>query len=355
MSTARLTTLRARFADLKLDGMLVSSVPNRHYLSGFSGTLCHLLVDGSRQLLATDSRYTEQAASESEGWDIRDITLLNNWLNQFVTELGIKRLGYEADHVTVAEHTRLKRTLAETGCELIATNGVVAEMRITKSADEAANLARAAQIGDAALAAATRDLKVGVTEVELAIRFLIAARELGASDISFPTIVAFGPNAARPHHQPTDRPLAEGDMIVFDCGVVYNGYCSDLTRTLAFGEPSDKLREVYNIVWEAQAAGLAAVRAGIAGRDADAVARDLIEQHGYGERFGHGLGHGVGMEIHELPYLARTGKLELAASAVVTVEPGIYIPGWGGVRIEDMVLVEERGHRPLSNAPKPKL
>ena len=352
MTAERLAKLRAIAAERGLDAMLISNPHNRRYISGFTGTACHLLVDAKHQILATDSRYTEQAAGESPGWDVRDTAQAPDWLPRFVSELGIRTLGIEADDLTVAQHSRLREPLLQAGCQMVDTDGLVAGMRIRKDAAETAHLEKAVRIGDEALMEATRDLEPGITERELAIRYLIAARRLGASNISFDTIVASGPNAARPHHQPTDRAVREGETIVFDCGVIYEGYCSDLTRTLVIGDAPPKVREVYNIVLEAQAKGIEAVKPGIKGKDADAAARAVIERAGYGPQFGHGLGHGVGLEIHELPYLSRGGELTLEAGAAVTVEPGIYIPGWGGVRIEDVVLVEDGGARLLSKAPK---
>lgn len=353
--THRLANLRSSAAGMGLDGVLISNPHNRRYIAGFTGTACNLLVTPKHQILATDPRYTEQAAGESPGWDVRDISQTPGWLAQFVRELGIRQLGFEADHLTVAQHGRLRNQLREADCEMVETSELVANMRITKDQQEVASLEKAISIGDEALMEATRGMQPGVTERQLAINYLTAARRLGASNISFDTIVASGPNAARPHHQPTDRQIQEGEPIVFDCGVIYEGYCSDLTRTLVLGEPPPKVREIYNIVLEAQTKGIEAVKPGIKGKDADAAARQVIERAGYGPQFGHGLGHGVGLEIHEQPYLSRGGELTLQPGAAVTVEPGIYIPGWGGVRIEDVVLVEETGARLLSKAPKMNL
>ena len=336
------------------DGIIITNAFNRRYLSGFHGTAGTLLASHSKLILATDSRYTEQAAGEAPNWEVRDITNRADWLAELVAELGIKKLAFEADDITLASHAKLQKQFANknVSVELVPTTKLVSRLRSVKDAGELAQLEKAVQIGDMAFTKTAEAIKIGQTEREVAFMFEFNARELGAEALSFPTILASGANAAKPHHKPSDYKIQAGETIVFDCGVLYDGYCSDLTRTLVVGEHDSKIAEVYNVVLEAQTRGTEAVKAGLLGREVDAVAREVIKDAGYSDYFGHGLGHGVGLEVHEEPYLAPRGEAPLEVGAVVTVEPGIYIPDWGGVRIEDMVVVTENGARTLSQAPK---
>lgn len=344
-----------KFDELRAsDGVLITNAFNRRYLSGFHGTAGMLIATRDQLILATDSRYTEQATIEAPNWEVRDTTNRGEWLAELVSELGITNLAFEADDITHHSHTKLQKQFADknVNVELTPTTKLVARLRNVKDADELAQLERAVQIGDLAFTKTAEAIQIGQTEREVAFMFEFNARELGAEALSFPTILAAGANAAKPHHKPSDSKIKAGETIVFDCGVLYEGYCSDLTRTLVLGEPDAKIVEVYNVVLEAQKRGTDAIKAGLLGREVDAVARQHIKDAGYGDYFGHGLGHGVGLEVHEEPYLAPRGEAPLEVGAVVTVEPGIYIPNWGGVRIEDMVVVEQSGARVLSQAPK---
>ena len=350
----KLDELRSALARQGVDGLIVTDEFNRRYLSGFHGTAGSLLVSAKQQILAVDSRYTEQAQTQAQGWEVRDITLIRDWFPRFVKELGLNKLGFEANSVTVATLDRYRKAFkdAALSCELVSTLDLVENMRICKREDEIRKLERAAEIGDAAFVEASATIRAGDTEREVAIRFEQAARRLGADGLSFPPIVGTGANGAMPHHAPDDTRIQDGDTIVFDCGVIYAGYCSDLTRTIALGEPSARAKEIYAIVARAQNAGIERLKAGLKGSDVDRAAREVIEQAGYGELFGHGTGHGVGLQVHENPYVARTSENILDENSVVTVEPGIYIRGEFGVRIEDMLLVTKDGSRSLSKAPK---
>jgi len=342
---------------LGADGLLITNPINRRYLSGFGGTAGQLVITADRRVLATDARYTERAADEAPDWEIRNIAGKPNWLADLADELKFTNLCFEADDLTVDAHKRLKTVLKSAKAEIALTPSValVSKLRRVKNADEIEALIRAVSIGDQAFAQTASGIRAGQTEREVALEFEFNARKLGADCLSFPTIVASGPNAARPHHEPGDRAIRERETIVFDCGVMHNGYCSDLTRTIVIGEPDEQTVAVYRTVLEAQTRAADAIKPGMSGREADAVARDHIAGAGYGERFGHGLGHGVGLEIHEEPYLSQNGAAPLDIGAVVTIEPGIYIPNWGGVRIEDMAVVEKDGARVISAAPKMKV
>jgi Xaa-Pro aminopeptidase len=259
-------------------------------------------------------------------------------------------VGCESTHVTVDQHQQW--TEAVESLELVPTKDLVEDLRIVKDAEELAFIRRAVELSDAAFTHITQWLEPGVTESAVAWELEAFMRAHGADDIAFPLIVASGPNAAMPHAHPSDREIREGEPIVMDLGARVGGYCSDLTRTICLGEPDGMLRRIYSIVLGAQEAAEYAMRAGLKGSTVDAITRDLIEAAGHGEHYGHGLGHGVGLAVHEGPRASRTSEDVLQAGMVVTVEPGIYVEGWGGVRIEDLVVVREQGIEILTTAPK---
>ncbi len=352
----RLTGLRAALAAAGADALLVGQPENRAYLSGFTGSAGWLLIPADAAcapLLATDFRYWEQVRLQSPGYElVKATTTLAAALLEMLAAAGAHRLAFEADHLTYADYQTL--SAAAPDIEWVPTKGLVMELRSRKDAAELAAMRRAITLGDEALAAALAQARPGMTERELAWSIESYMRTHGAEAPAFDIIVACGPNGARPHAQPGDAPLVAGEPIVIDMGAKVDGYCSDLTRTVCFGQPNDpdKFWTVYNTVLQAQLAAEAALRPGMAGPDGDAVARDLIAAAGFGEYFGHSLGHGVGLFIHEQPRLSRLSTDVLAPGHVVTVEPGIYLPDWGGVRIEDMVLVTEDGVEVLSRAPK---
>jgi Xaa-Pro aminopeptidase len=299
----------------------------------------------------TDGRYTEQARHEVP--DLERVTYLDGFLEpvmQAAGRLGLGRLGFEAKGVTFATYEDLRA--AAKGMVLVPVGGEVERQRWVKDPDELAALDRAQGATDDAFDAIVGRLRDGVSERELAFELEAEMRRAGAERPAFDTIVAFGPAAAEPHHEPTDRALARGDVVKMDFGALVDGYHADMTRTVAFGEPPAELREVHDLVRKAQQAGIDAVRAGATGAEVDGAARSVIEDAGHGEHFTHGLGHGVGLEIHEGPRLRRGSEDVLPAGAVVTVEPGVYLPGMGGVRIEDMVEVTKDGCRVLPRAGK---
>ena len=352
---SRVAAIREVIADAGLDGILISNGENRRYLSGFIGSAGLLLITGSETRLITDFRYTEQAGIQAPGFKVvRQMGRLTEWFPPVLDELGIRKLGFESDDVTVATLKTFEEAVAGAGSaiEFVPTTGHTVKLRAIKDADELAALQRAIDVGDAAFEETLRKLRLGMTESEAAWEFEKSIRERGAESLSFDTIVASGPNAARPHHQTGERELREGETIVFDCGAKFEGYCSDLTRTVVLGEPDAEVIRVYNIVLEAQELAIRDVRAGMTGEEADGLSRRVISDAGHADDFGHSLGHGLGLEVHEEPHVGPRADNVLEVGMPFTVEPGIYIPGWGGVRIEDVVVLEPEGARVLSHASK---
>jgi Xaa-Pro aminopeptidase len=332
----------------ELDSIFVSDLTNVRYLTGFAGTNGACLVGAPERVFFTDFRYTERAAQEvGEGWERPEAE--RELLPQIAKRMR-GRVGFEDGKLSVRQLGKLSDAVTD-GVELVPAGDLVEELRAVKDDEEVDRIAAAAVLADEVYRWAIERALTGRTERQVARACEARIRELGAEP-SFPPIVAAGPNGALPHAEPGEREIEPGELVVFDMGARLDDYCSDCTRTLATGEPGGEAREVYELVLLAQAASLEAVRAGAGGPEVDAVARELISQAGHGERFGHGTGHGVGLEVHEGPRLAISSEEELRAGNVVTVEPGVYLPGRFGVRIEDLVVVTEEGHRNLSGLPK---
>lgn len=339
--------LEALLAERELDRMLVTDLTNVRYLTGFTGTNGACVCGPGVRLFLTDFRYTERAATEVEGWEA--VTISNDWLQGIADRLE-GRVGFEDDQMSVRLLGKLKEKLAE-GTEMVAAGGRVEELRRVKDSEELAKIAEASMLTDEVWRWTLERGLAGRREREVARAAEARIRELGG-DPSFPAIVAAGTNGALPHAEPGEREIGRGELVVFDMGAKVDGYCSDGTRTFATGELDPEAREVYEVVREAQAAALEAIRAGVKGEDVDSAARRVIDDAGHGEHFGHALGHGVGLEVHEGPRLAQRSDDVLAPGEVVTVEPGVYLPGKLGVRIEDLVVVTEDGLRNLSSLPK---
>ena len=339
-----------------LDALLISSPQNRRYLSGFTGSAGHLLLTPDRALLATDGRYSEQAVNEVTDCDVLTVGRGWGWLLESLRQSGCSRLGFESSHMTVATYNSLVDAIKENGgldrVSLLPAADPTEEQRVLKDVDELALLQKAIDASDAAMEAVLPTITEGISEREIAWRMESAMREFGAESTSFGTIVAAGPNAAMAHHKPTDRPVHEGEPMVIDMGARVGGYCSDITRTVVVGEADETFRKVYDIVLGAQLAAIATVSVGMTGEDCDGLARGVIAEAGYGDNFSHGLGHGVGLAVHEKPRVGPGSTDVLAPGMVFTVEPGIYVSGWGGVHIEDVVLLKETGAVPLSRAGK---
>lgn len=352
-SETRADRLAARLAERELDALLVTNLVNVRWLTGYTGSNGVALVgaDGLRTFV-TDFRYVTQARDQVHGFERRvgEQDLLDAALDALPQRP--LRLGFEDQHISVRTFNRLREAAPE-HVELAPAGGDVEQLRAVKDADEVARIRAAAELADAALEAVLADGLAGRTERAVALALETEMRRRGAERASFDTIVASGAHGALPHAAPRDVEIAAGDLVTIDWGAQLDGYCSDCTRTYAAGrEPSDYAREIYELVLRAQLAGLEAVAAGVTGRDADAAARAVIEAAGHGERFGHGLGHGVGLEIHEAPRLSRASDATLTAGQVVTVEPGVYLPDELGVRIEDLVLVTGGGRERLNGLPK---
>ncbi len=349
--TDRVTQVRQRLEKWRVDALLITSPANRRWLSGFTGSAGRLLVTPDRAILATDSRYWEQAERQAPQFEIFRLKGEKDDLAKFLQEAQVNRIGIEARHVTLVELAALKR---EKPYRWRALPTTVEPFRAVKSADELAAIRRAARITDDTVAQFPHLARPGIAERHLAWELEKYMRAAGADRPGFDIIVASGPNSALPHHHPGDRPLAPGDMIVVDLGAEVDGYRSDLTRTFYLGDnPDDSFWAIYNTVQQAQEAAIAGIKAGVTGKTVDSLARDLIKAAGHGDHFGHGTGHSLGLEIHEEPrFSILADKTKIPAGAVMTVEPGIYLPGLGGVRIEDLILVTADGPEYLSAAPK---
>jgi len=345
----RRTALSARLPELHVDAVLVSHLPNVRYLTGFTGSNGQVLVGVNESVFLTDGRYQEQSRREVPELDrVTYLHGLEGPLAEVCARLGVTRMGFEATVVTVRQHAQLTAKLP--GVELVALQDAVERLRWVKDPEELAHLRSAQGATDQAFEDVMDFLAIGQTERQVARELEHLLRRDGADGLAFESIVAFGENAAEPHHEPSHRLLEEGDVIKMDFGALWEGYHADMTRTIAFGSPATELRKIHDIVREAQQAGIDTVRAGVHGETVDAAARAVIVDAGYGDHFLHGLGHGVGLEIHEGPRLGKGFDHVLPTGAVVTVEPGIYVPGLGGVRIEDMVEVTDDGCRVLGSA-----
>jgi Xaa-Pro aminopeptidase len=348
---SRADRVAARLAERGLDLLLVTDLVNVRYLTGFSGTNGLAIVGRDTRRFLTDFRYVERARAEVTGFDLQPApqelrtALAEGW------PPGELRVGFEDQHVSVRRHAELRETLPDR-VELVAAGGLVEAERAIKDAGEIEAIRTAAALADEVYEWLAEQGLVGRTERDVALALEQEMRVRGADGPSFPSIVAAAENGALPHAVPRDVEIPAGTLVTLDIGARLDGYCSDCTRTWATGELDDDLAELYDTVLNVQETALAAVRPGPEGREVDAVARDLIEAAGHGDHFGHGLGHGVGMDVHEAPRLARTATARLEPGNVVTVEPGIYVPGRGGARIEDLVVVTAHGHEVLSGTTK---
>jgi Xaa-Pro aminopeptidase len=345
----RAERLRNRLEELEADSVILSAPANVRYITGFSGE-GWAIVD-SQTTLITDSRYELRAKDESPDAELIVRTgSMKGPVAEYLASCGAERVGFEADHLTVSQRDEMAEELGE--IELVPLKSLLRVPRMTKDGEELAILRRAIAVTDEAFARVAEWLEPGINEKELALEIERQVLLAGGDKLSFDTIAASGPNAAHPHAEPSDRKLRGGDVVKLDFGACVDGYHADMTRTLLLGDPTDKQREVYGIVLEAQTRAIEACCAGMGGKELDGVAREVVKAAGYGDSFGHGLGHGVGLEVHEGPAVSQTSEDTLEAGMTVTIEPGIYLEGWGGVRIEDIVLVTEDGCEVLTGAPK---
>ncbi len=336
----RIKRLHGLFSAAEVDAFYVTNPENRLYLSGFSGTSGALLICWDQSYLLTDFRYVDQATLESPDFTLVEVQGLNaDALYKIVKEKGLLRLGCEGDHLTYNQFVALKDKLK--GVELMPTGGQVEGLRLCKDENEVRLIKEAARIAGQAFLHVLPTVKPGITEQHVALRLEYTMRQMGADGAAFKIIVASGARSAMPHGVASNKVIQEGDIVTLDFGAVYRGYHSDITRTVVVGRSQQELEDIYRIVLEAQMKAITVLRAGVRASDADRAARSIIEGRGYGNYFGHSTGHGLGLSIHENPSLSAKNDSFLQAGMVVTVEPGIYLPGWGGVRIEDTVLVEE--------------
>jgi Xaa-Pro aminopeptidase len=351
----RLNKLRQNLTEKELDGIFISQPQNRYYLSGFDGSAGYLLITQKDKVLATDFRYIEQVKVQSPDYRVFQITSnLADWFPQLVTELKLKKLGFEADDTSYTMYRLLSDTLkkAKSSLQLVPVDGLVESLRTIKEPEEIELINRAVEITDKAFEYIEGIIRASMTEKEVAWELEKFQREQGSQALPFDIIVASGPNSALPHAKPTGRKINEGEPIVIDMGARVEGYGSDFTRTLCLGEPDDTFKKVYDTVLGAQLTAIALIKEGMTGKEADSFARTVIEEAGYAEAFGHSLGHGVGLAEHEQPRLAPTSTEPLTSGMVFSIEPGIYLPGWGGVRIEDLVVMENGEIRVLSKGKK---
>ncbi|MBI2887451.1 MAG: aminopeptidase P family protein [Chloroflexi bacterium] len=349
----RLRRLRAKLDEKSCDAILVTQPENRRYMSGFTGSSGYLVVSQGAAVLLTDFRYTEQAGLQSPDYQVRQISYdFATWFPQLMGELSVARLAFDKNHVSYGMHQVMVKALGEAKVELAPDDSTIELLRAVKEPAEIAALERAQALTDQAFEHVEARLRPGMTEGEIAWELEKYIREHGGEGLAFDTIVGAGPNGARPHHRAGDTPIKEGEPIVIDMGARVDGYCADMTRTVYLGAQDDQFKKVYDIVLGAQLTAEALIKAGITGDEADGYARKLIEDAGYGETFGHSLGHGIGLFVHEHPRLAKKAENVLEDGMVFSVEPGIYITGWGGVRIEDLVVLENGKPRVLAKAHK---
>jgi Xaa-Pro aminopeptidase len=347
----RAARLADKLPEVGADLLVVTSRVNVRYLTGFTGSNGLVIVGPDTRVFLTDFRYVEQSAAEVDAAFDRQVgqELMDLLPDLLPSSAG--RLAFEDAHLTVRAHDRLRELVGDR-VELVAAGDLVESLRVVKDSEEISRIGEATKLGDAALRQIMEQGLVGRTEVEVATALERTMGDLGAQRPAFDTIVAAGPHGALPHAQPRDVEIGPGQLVVIDWGAELDGYCSDCTRTLATGDLDDATLETYDLVREAQLAGLGALHAGVGGREADSAARDVIGAAGHAEHFGHGLGHGVGLEIHEAPRLSQRSDSVLASGNVVTVEPGVYLPGQFGVRIEDLVVVTETACTLLTSVPK---
>jgi Xaa-Pro aminopeptidase len=349
----RLAALSDAVAAEGLDALLVTGVANIRYLTGFTGSSAIVLVTPGDAVLITDFRYQTQVVEDVGDLArivIDSVSLWTSLWRQLAELPAVKLVGFEAAHMPHRDFQRLQEAGGQ--WQWRATSELVERLRECKDAGEVALIEQAAGVATRALTRALGGVHAGMSELEVAGVLEHAIRDEGSEGFAFPTIIASGARAALPHAQPTGHRVQPGDFLLFDFGAVVGGYCSDVTRTVVVGRATDEQRDVYQVVRCANEQAAAAVHAGMTGRDADAVARRYIERHGLGELFGHSLGHGIGLEVHEAPRLARTSDRVLPAGAVVTIEPGVYRAGWGGVRIEDDVWLGPDDTRILTDFPR---
>lgn len=336
----RLKELRSKLSEKGLDAALITKRENYIYMSNFTGTFANLLITPDKAILVTDFRYVEQAKEEVHVFDIIQYQgNLTVTLNDLISSNNIKHLGFEEDYLTFKTYDDMLKKLSIS--KLLPLGGIIELLRLFKDPGEIEVIREAVRVADEAFSHVLKYIKPGVSEMEVAAELEYYFKTQGARGPSFDTIVASGLRSSLPHGVASHKIIELGDAVTLDFGAIYNEYCSDMTRTVFVGKPKEELKEIYGIVLKAQRAGVEGAVSDLTGREIDSIARNIISGAGYGEHFGHSLGHGVGLEIHEDPRLSQLGTLKMKNGMVVTVEPGIYISGLGGVRIEDMIVIND--------------
>lgn len=350
----RLEKVQHKLIEANLDCLIISDINNIRYITGFTGSEAWLLISENASFIAVDFRYKEQVKIEVA--NCRPLVIqtdISKWLPEIVYHACKNRLGFESNNISYLNYQKIKDVLKDIlSITLIPVNNLVEELRSVKDEEEILNIIKATQITDDTINYAASMLDVGITEKYLAWEMERYMRDNGGDSISFEFIVASGHNSSMPHSKPTDKKININEPIILDVGTKYNGYCSDVSRTFFIGKDSDKFNELYDIVLAAQMTAFSIMEAGMSGKEADYIAREIITQYGYSDYFGHGLGHGIGLSVHELPRLNSNSKDVLLENMVYTIEPGVYIPGWGGIRIEDTVMIKNGKPVSLSKACK---
>lgn len=348
---SRIDRLREKMNQEEVDGFLITSPYNLRYFTNFTGTTGLALVTKEQAFFVTDFRYTQQAAKQAQGFEIvKNSGNIFAAVAELVQKEAVNALAFEEDHISFAEYGILEDLITESA--LAPISGVLESLREVKDEQEIETIKQACLIADQGFDHVLKMIQPGMTEIEVANQLDFYMRSLGASGVSFETIVASGKRAAMPHGVASSKTIEQGDIITLDFGCYYEGYVSDMTRTFAIGDPGEKMKEIYQIVLEAQLKVIEAAKPGISGIELDAVARDYIASFGYGEDFGHSTGHGIGLEIHEGPNVSARADNTFVPGNVITDEPGIYLPEIGGVRIEDDLLITSEGNEVLTHSPK---
>lgn len=346
----RLKKVREKFNELGIDGLLITNSKNRRYMTGFTGTAGIVLLSSAKAVFITDFRYVEQAKNQVQNYDIvQHKGPIHEEVAKLVKDLGIKHLGFEQDEMTFGTFKIYENAVS---AKMVPISGVIEKLRLIKTNEELQILKEAASIADQAFEHIIKVIKPGVNELEVSNELEFFMRKKGATSSSFDTIVASGFRSALPHGVASDKVIKAGELVTLDFGAYYKGYCSDITRTVGVGDISDELKNIYDIVLQAQLLGMNGIKAGMTGKQADALTRDYISAKGYGDYFGHSTGHGIGLDIHEGPALSIKSDTILEPGMVVTVEPGIYLEGVGGVRIEDDIVITPDGNVALTHSQK---
>jgi len=353
--TSRLTKLRQALSEEGLEAILISQPENRRYVSGFTGSAGYLIISSTINILAVDFRYTEQARGQASDYEVIEIKgSIADWLLPMILDLGIANLCFEGTDISFATYSQLVEQIKkhDKSFQFVHNVGLIENLRAQKEPQEIDRLIRASALADEAFTHIASEIHEGQTEKQVAWEMEKFLREKGCEQLPFPIIVASGPNSALPHASPSDRVIQSGEPIIIDFGARVEGYCSDCTRTICLNMADDIFTKHYDLVLGAQLAAIATLAPGMIGEEADQLARTVIVQGQHGEAFGHGLGHGIGLVAHEKPRLAPKSQDTLKENMVFTVEPGIYHPGWGGIRIEDMVILQEGKAKTLTRAKK---